>query len=379
MIEQIRRLLVGLALAGYTGCASGGGGQPPQPPTPPDPTPQCVEGQACACWHRPPEALGWLYACCQPGIPGGVVNVQDPAQCIQQPLPTPTCPEACPTGQHCTDPAVGCVPKPPVPPDPPTGECMDEDELTTPKACSEEMRNVVKNATDALGPLGPDCTVNLKALAAKIRQQTGKCALGGIEAVFIRRDDGLAEENHACFFGNGQWINGGYGKFVGCHTGAGTTPPPDPPPTGGCSAPLPPKVWTAETLPDGWGQDEIGKPRWLIGCSPHNRVIDCTPNVAPRACDYCDSIGMGTTGDGQLRCGCPVRNECKPTEQTPPQNFKCEERMACEQYLSGGTTLEARNGATCDYTGSNPFQFKPNDGNCRLCSAADPRVCGGWF
>jgi hypothetical protein len=141
---------------------------------------------------------------------------------------------------------------------------------------------------------------------------------------------------------------------------------------------LPPKVWTAVTLPDGWSEDQIGQPRWEIGCVPHSNVVDCTAKVAPHACGYCDAIGMGEIG-GQIRCGCPVRNECKPVEQTPPQNFKCEERVACEAYLTGGTKLESRNDATCEFAHGNPFQFHPSGGNCRLCSIGDPRVCGGWF
>jgi hypothetical protein len=81
---------------------------------------------------------------------------------------------------------------------------------------------------------------------------------------------------------------------------------------------------------------------------------------------------------GQPRCGCPVRNECKPAGEEP-QNFKCEERVACEAYLTGGTKLQSRNGATCEFANNNPFQFFPNGGNCQLCSVGDPRVCGDWF
>jgi hypothetical protein len=164
----------------------------------------------------------------------------------------------------------------------------------------------------------------------------------------------------------------------------GPAPPPAPPDGGSCSSPLPPKLWTAATLPPGWGEDQIGRPRWEIGCGPHNNVIDCTAKVAPQACAYCDSIGMGEAG-GQIRCGCPVRNECP--------GVKCEERVACEAYLTGGTRLqtcaEARAAdssvectptvAACELVGGNPFMFHPSGGNCRLCSVGDPRVCGGWF
>lgn len=153
---------------------------------------------------------------------------------------------------------------------------------------------------------------------------------------------------------------------------ASTPPPaPTPPPVVdfGCPAPRPERVWTAETLPDGWGPDEIGRPRWLIDCGPHGNVIDCTAKVAPHACEYCASIGMGTMPDGvQPRCGCPVRKEDSP------------ERGPCEAYLTGGTRLESRNGATCEFAHGNPFLFvKPSQGQCRLCSVGDGRVCGGWL
>jgi hypothetical protein len=188
--------------------------------------------------------------------------------------------------------------------------------------------------------------------------------------------------------GDGAFAAHGWYTFVGNDP---TSPPVDPPPvepppvdTGSCSAPLPPKVWTAATLPRGWGEDRIGTPRWLIECGEHGRDIDCAPKVAPQACGYCDSIGMGEAG-GQIRCGCPVRNEC-------PGNFKCEERVACEAYLTGGTKLqtcaEAKaedssvqctpSGEACEFVNDNPFMFRPSDGNCRLCSVEDPRVCGRW-
>jgi len=154
---------------------------------------------------------------------------------------------------------------------------------------------------------------------------------------------------------------------------AGAPPPEDPtppPPSGSCGNPLPPKVWTTATLPDGWGENEIGKPRWLIECVPHGNVIDCTAKVAPQACGYCASIDMALMPDGvQPRCGCPVRKEGSP------------ERGPCEIYLTGGMRLEAEegSGAMCSFAHGNQFQFEPNGGNCRLCSIADPRVCGGWF
>ncbi len=147
------------------------------------------------------------------------------------------------------------------------------------------------------------------------------------------------------------------------------TSPPPPGPPGACGNPLPPKIWTAATKPPNWGEDEIGRPRWEITCAAHGDVVDCTAKVAPHACEYCASIGMGTMPDGvQPRCGCPVRKEDSP------------ERGPCEAYLTGGTRLESRNGATCEFAHGNPFLFvKPSQGQCRLCSVGDGRVCGGWL
>lgn len=100
-----------------TACTDPALGCQPIPP----PGPECASGQFCGCWHFPEDSRTWLYACCTPWLPGGIVNVvAGPAQCPTPP-PPPSCPEACPEGQHCLDPAVGCVPKPPTPP--PAGGC----------------------------------------------------------------------------------------------------------------------------------------------------------------------------------------------------------------------------------------------------------------
>lgn len=84
----MRLILVPVLLA--AGWCGGGTPQPtPEPPTPP--SPQCVEGQNCACWHFPGDSRTWLYACCVPSVPGGVVNVVGgPAQCPPEPTPAPT-------------------------------------------------------------------------------------------------------------------------------------------------------------------------------------------------------------------------------------------------------------------------------------------------
>jgi len=372
MIEQVRRLVVALALVGAASCSSLPGQPPPQPPEPPAPQPQCVEGQACGCWHHPPEALGWLYACCQPGVPGGVVNVQDPAQCV---VPPPVVP-------------------PPVEPPPATTNCDGDPGAITGQTTSVHGTAVNEVMRDLTGcSIGSDCRLGnttsqqfFRAVVDGLRTR-GLCA-GQHEPmqtdeIAVSSNRSAIREGYHVFGGddsNGPVPPGGTVRKVVWSPGAarpsyyGNTAapappgPPLPPPVGACGDPLPPKVWTAATLPDGWGSDQIGKPRWEIGCVPHGNVIDCTAKVAPNACDYCAAIGMGTMPDGvQPRCGCPVRKEDDA------------QRGPCEAYLTGGTKLESRNGATCSFVGGNPFQFEPSGGQCRLCSVGDGRVCGGWF
>jgi len=66
-----------------------------------------------------PAGSCWVYACPIYNESGGVIGVQDetdPANCPPKPPPSPICPETCPTGTACTDPAKGCVPVEPPPP-----------------------------------------------------------------------------------------------------------------------------------------------------------------------------------------------------------------------------------------------------------------------
>jgi hypothetical protein len=382
LIETIRRLVMGLALAGYSCTGGGQPPQPPQPPSPPPPEPQCVEGQACGCWHHPPEALGWLYACCQPGVPGGVVNVQDPAQCVTTPPPP--------------DP-----PEPPVPPDPPvpppaSTDCDGEPGAQTGQITSVHGSVVNEVMRDMTGcSIGSDCNLGnttqqqfLRAVIDGVRAR-GKCAgqhePGVTDEIAISDSPtGIREGGHV-FGGDdspGPLPPGAWRKVVWFPGAArpsyfaGTSAPPDPP-AGGCTAPQPPILWTAATIPPGFDQGLIGHTRYEMFCVAHGNAIDCTAKNV-RACEYCAAIGMGESSPGVQRCDCPVRNEC-------PGTFKCEERVACEQYLTGGTELESRNGATCEFVGGNPFVFRPSGGNCRLCGkngttySGARQGCGGWY
>ena len=67
---------------------------------------------------------------------------------------------------------------------------------------------------------------------------------------------------------------------------------------------------------------------WSVKCSDGG-VCDPTPLVA-KDCEFCRDIGMGTGPGGQVRCGCPARNECPGT---PGYESLCTDRIACEQHL----------------------------------------------
>jgi hypothetical protein len=257
----------------------------------------------------------------------------------------------------------------------------------------EEYAQVIAALPSSCGQVSPDESAQvatLRRIAAKWKQMFGRCAEQSVDSVATKRDDGLYEERHAVFYGNGCTIAAAsaFRQTWSCHgctppvgpippeppTGPQPTPPPtDPqPPVAGCKPPLPPKVWTAETLPPGYDGQLVGKTRYEMLCRPHGNVIDCTvQNV--RACDYCDAIGMGEYDDGQNRCGCPVRPEGAP------------DREVCEAYLTGGTKLEPKNGATCEFVHENPYMFRPSGGNCRLCGSngttynGERQGCGDWF
>jgi hypothetical protein len=396
----MRHLLAVPILALLAGC---GLKPPPKPPEPPDPTPppveapqpQCAEGQTHSCWHLPPDSRTWLYACPLYNTDGGIVGTVDvvggPAQCPAAPPPPDPEPPPATDCQPVLDPAKSA----PVASDSSWPPAADQ---TEPSLWKQSVWDAVRAAKAACAEAwSGDCLVGGPPkidygylLISKELQDAGidasQAIVGGErkDHLWVRRAPGSNDWNGTKLFnyGSGCLITGdGAFNVHGWYTyaGGGTQPEPEPPPVAGCSSPLPPKVWTEETLPDGYGSDAVGQPRWELGCGlhPNGRVVDCTAKVAPHACDYCAAIGMGEIS-GQPRCGCPVRNECKPAGEEP-QNFKCEERVACEAYLTGGTKLQSRNGATCEFANNNPFQFFPNGGNCQLCSVGDPRVCGDWF
>lgn len=415
-----RRLLLFLVLAALPAC---GPIRPdPNPPPTPEPAqchgnvfpePQCVEGQHHSCWTCPPDATQALYVCpvynetC--GIIGTVQVAGGPSQCSSRCTAPPPDPNPPSTGEQICDPALDVTKMAP----PNVPEHWPAAAEQTPNR-QQAVNNAIAAAQASCPSMwrttgGAGCLTNVNQIDRGYNLISWHLQQAGIGASQAETPDRKYDHLYVHDAGN-RWESWKSFEYSGgCLTGhpykgdydyvgnqapvppnPNPTPTPTPPPNAGaCTAPLPPKTWTAETLPDGWGDNELNTARYEINCQAHGHVVDCTSVVAPHACDYCDSIGMGSYSDGQPRCGCPVRNECKPVEQTPPQNFKCEERVACEAYLTGGTRVEGRNGAACEFANNNPFQFKPADGNCRLCSVdkypsktpGNPpeSVCGGWF
>jgi hypothetical protein len=210
---------------------------------------------------------------------------------------------------------------------------MNEADLVGGQPCTEEFADETLAATTKLGRLGSNCQENLDRLAAQIIADTGRCSIGGIEAIFIVRDDGLVEERHACYFGDGSWTNLGKGKFMGCHKD--TRAKPDP----ACTDPLPPPLdrFACHTLPS----------------RPAVEKWNCTPLVEGQP--YCASVGMPT------RQRCPVRNECP--------GHKCREREACERLVVSGVPVWTFSGAGLAVT-ENPYVAEvPKDapGTLTIC------------
>lgn len=382
MIELLRRLSVLFVLAILISACSvvNPKPQPPTPPPPP-PEPQCIEGQACGCWHHPPEALGWLYACCQPGVPGGVVNVQDPAQCIVTPPPV--------------EPPVPPV-EPPVPPTPGVG-CVLAGEEVTPSTQTNTTGPDVNAAMHRLVPrcdIGSDCVINeytqqswFAAVGAELRK-AGLCAGAGGDEMQVALLRSNPWQNFHVFAGDDsstlpappgarRTVNWSPNSWRGAWVSpGGTAPPVEPPvppvtpPTGeSCPfLPCPQRLWTAETLPPGWGPDQIGKPAYKINSHTHTMGnIDSTA-VTTRQEPFCASIGMSPMADGTLRAECPVRPDEHP-ERLPVENW----------LMFGGPTRDSRMGQNCTPNNTdNAWAFLGGTGNCRMCNVPKT-ACTPWY
>ena len=389
-------LFAAVALVGaLAGCVPIPAPNPPQPPQP-TPTPPTVGCQIQAPWCH---ELSPPASCSSSAIPCLHNPTQDPNHCEL----APACPTDLPPPQP--PPSTDCAPVL----DPGLSAPVAEDG-SWPKASDQatdgSFKQAVWSAVQGAKQSCPtawvgDCMAQGASAIDRgyllIAKQLQKAGIAASQArtpsgkihdhLYVRRSPGSSDWNATklFFYGNGCLITGD-GAFTAhgwyAYAGGDAQPPEPPPSPGSCGAPLPPKVWTAATLPAGWGSNEIGRPRWSIACKPHFNDIDCTDKIGPHACSYCESIGMGTMPDGvQPRCDCPVRKEDAP------------DRQACEAYLTGGTRLqtcaEAKaidpstsctpTGAVCEFAHGNPYQFKPSGGTCRLCSVEDPRVCGSWY
>lgn len=149
----------------------------------------------------------------------------------------------------------------------------------------------------------------------------------------------------------------------------GDAPPVEPPPvTDTCPhAPCPDRVWTAETLPDGWGEDAIGTARWHFNVHIHTMGNYDSTAVTDRNEPYCASIGMSPMGDGTLRASCPMRPDGH-VDREDVENW----------LLEGGPVVEGRNGQNCKANNNdNPFAFLAGTGNCRICNTPKT-VCSEW-
>ena len=317
----MRNLCLAVLLAVLPACNGGGPG--PQPtPSPPQPTPTP--------WECPLEVPG-----CHETDPPQTCSTEE-SPCWHNPTDDP---ESCEYAPDCDSP-----PTEPTPP-PPSTACVTESDLVaidcpTPGA---DFQDEVKDATDTLGDLrGRPPQENLQKLAEQLRtQMPERCLIGGIEAVFIHRDDGSYEENHAVFFGNGAWTNSGRGVFVGCHADSDPTEPPG----GECVDPDPTGLEAEFKL------------------NKHGNDWDSTYRVRNR--QYCDAVCSPEEPDVCFtgRNACPLRFE------GDPERLPCElQEIGDQKWWCNGQPIESN---------ANPAQarchghVKTCTENGRTCAEAD--------
>ena len=112
---------------------------------------------------------------------------------------TPQTPQPSPSPSPTVAPTPTCV----VPPDGPAWQPVD------PVPPSELFR-AVRNAQEAVGDVcGQEPEASLDVLASALRA-AGVCAARQADAVMVEREDGLWEEHHAAYYGNGCWLSNTY-------------------------------------------------------------------------------------------------------------------------------------------------------------------------
>jgi hypothetical protein len=210
-----------------------------------------------------------------------------------------------------------------------------------------QFRTRVKVATSSLGDLSGTGTQeemhklsskNLKILAAKIMELNPElCAFGGVEALFIKRSDGLWGEYHAVYFGKGSWTDNGFGSYKGSHRDKGA-----PVPSEACGPPTPPPA------------SELGVKRF--GGRPGFPKFDARGLV--KDYEYCKSVGFKRRGS------CPVRLE-------PVPGGPWQDRVACEKLIFG-TPVWKSDGEIHPVANGNPWMRHVTDGTwVQVCTGPE--------
>lgn len=386
--------------------------------------------------HRWRFAWSWTVAVClllpgcrPPGQPPG--PPQPPPQTCPD-LGVPWCHEAgmscgeCqhqPPGEACPIKAPPCD-MPPEPPDPPVLGCVLSGDpgaelpgyVSPPYGpdnvlLGERVNQAITSLTNCRAP--ERCVIvvppqEFQAAVAQRLREWGLCAGQddpGADEIRVQHPATLAGEGFHIYAGGG-WSDPTatgtvvwYVKLAGPVTGppyagsarpvfalsGGAQPPEQPPPVGDVCPfePCPLREWTRETLPDGWGDNEIGRPAFEVKAQKHTMGNGDATVVVIRQEPYCAAIGMSPYADGQPRQSCPMRNEYP--EGHPDRDRMLREREAIERWiLRGGFVRDGRNDQDCTPNHSdNPAAVLWGTGNCRVCSADvsrrdDPRSCSEW-
>ena len=379
------------------------------------------EKTACAETAEGPACYVPVVPKCPETCPEGLYCIDPKVGCVVKPPPVPVCP-TCAEGYICTDPKIGCVKQSTtcdpackanekcvergttvkifecvVIPGPAQAPLIPDEELTAigpagdPAVGSSQVWGETEAAINRWRALHPEkwrgdgaCLISVSGIdeaflgiSTELLRNPGQpiiagqsIAVGGqrSDCIFANRTGTKKyEEMHLFDYGRACVATGPNAfKHLYLREGNGTVTPP--PVTDACPfAPCPDRVWTAETLPPGWGEDRIGTARWRFNVHLHTMGNNDSAPVTDRNEPYCASIGMSPMADGTLRAGCPVR---------PDGHI---EREAVENWLlEGGPKVEGRNGQDCKANNNdNPFAFLAGTGNCRICNTPKT-TCSEW-
>lgn len=121
---------------------------------------------------------------------------------------------------------------------------------------------------------------------------------------------------------------------------------------------------------------------YIVKSKPYGNGLEATPTVQGD-CAYCASVGLGTMGDGSLRCGCPLYGDghpdrlakelatmggCPTWQYFTAKHGSSDAPIACTQrdgYDDGG-------GMSCDHFGDTVNRDDPNTEPFE----GMPQVCG---